>query len=37
VSPSEPAADANALLQVKVWLAGISPMVWRQRCVRQKP
>ena len=24
----EPAADARAILQVKVWLAGISPMVW---------
>ena len=28
--PSEPAADANAVLQVKVWLVGISPMVWRR-------
>ena len=24
-----PAADAAAILQVKVWLTGISPMVWR--------
>ena len=24
------AADANAILQVKVWLTGISPMVWRR-------
>jgi hypothetical protein len=30
VIPSEPAADANAILQVKVWLVGISPMVWRR-------
>jgi hypothetical protein len=28
--PSEPAADANTVLQVKVWLIGISPMVWRR-------
>jgi hypothetical protein len=28
--PSEPAADANVVLQVKVWLVGISPMVWRR-------
>ena len=28
--PSEPAADANTILQVKVWWAGISPMVWRR-------
>ena len=28
---SVPAAeDANAILQVKVWLTGISPMVWRR-------
>ena len=25
-----PAADAAAILQVKVWLTGISPMVWRR-------
>jgi hypothetical protein len=25
-----PAADATAILQVKVWLTGISPMVWRR-------
>ena len=30
VTPSEPGADANAILQVKVWLVGISPMVWRR-------
>src|ERR1039458_2075581 len=30
VIPSEPAADANTILQVKVWLVGISPMVWRR-------
>jgi hypothetical protein len=30
VTPSEPAANANAILQVKVWLVGISPMVWRR-------
>ena len=27
---SVPAADASAILQVKVWLTGISPMVWRR-------
>src|SRR5271157_4707910 len=27
---SVPAADADAILQVKVWLSGISPMVWRR-------
>jgi Plasmid pRiA4b ORF-3-like protein len=27
---SVPAADARAVLQVKVWLTGISPMVWRR-------
>jgi hypothetical protein len=27
---SVPAADASALLQIKVWLIGISPMVWRR-------
>jgi Plasmid pRiA4b ORF-3-like protein len=30
VTPSGLAADANAILQVKVWLVGISPMVWRR-------
>jgi hypothetical protein len=25
-----PAADATAILRVKVWLTGISPMVWRR-------
>jgi hypothetical protein len=24
------AADADAILQVKFWLTGISPMVWRR-------
>lgn len=28
--PSEPAADTNTILQVKVWWAGISPVVWRR-------
>ena len=28
--PSMPAADAGTILQVKVWLTGISPMVWRR-------
>src|SRR5271166_3619611 len=27
---SEPAADATTVLQIKVWLVGISPMVWRR-------
>jgi hypothetical protein len=27
---SAPAANAAAILQVKVWLTGISPMVWRR-------
>jgi hypothetical protein len=25
-----PAAEADAILQVKVWLLGVSPMVWRR-------
>ena len=25
-----PAANTSAVLQVKVWLTGISPMVWRR-------
>jgi hypothetical protein len=29
-NPLAPAADATAILQVKVWLTGISPMVWRR-------
>ena len=29
-----PAADTSAILQVKVWLTGISPMVWRRVLVR---
>jgi len=24
-------ADAEAVLQIRVWLIGISPMVWRKR------
>jgi hypothetical protein len=32
-SPSEPTADATTVLQVKVWLVGISPMVWRRGLV----
>lgn len=27
---SEAVVDAEAVLQVKVWLVGISPMVWRR-------
>ena len=30
VNPPAPAADAAAILQIKVWLTGISPMVWRR-------
>jgi hypothetical protein len=30
VPEENPAANANAILQVKVWLVGISPMVWRR-------
>lgn len=29
-NPSAPATDADAIVQVKVWLVGISPMVWRR-------
>jgi Plasmid pRiA4b ORF-3-like protein len=29
-NPLAPAADAATILQVKVWLTGISPMVWRR-------
>ena len=29
-NPAAPASDASAIVQVKVWLAGISPMVWRR-------
>jgi len=29
-NPLAPAADSTAILQVKVWLTGISPMVWRR-------
>jgi hypothetical protein len=28
--PSPAMADGDAILQVKVWLAGISPMIWRR-------
>jgi Plasmid pRiA4b ORF-3-like protein len=28
--PSPAVADGDAILQVKVWLAGISPMIWRR-------
>ena len=27
---SAPAAEGDAILQVKIWLAGISPMIWRR-------
>jgi hypothetical protein len=30
VSPLLPVVDATAILQVKVWLTGISPMMWRR-------
>jgi hypothetical protein len=30
---SVPAADASAILQVKIWLTGISPSVWRRTLV----
>src|ERR1700722_15484503 len=30
VPAENPAADSDAILQVKVWLTGISPMVWRR-------
>ena len=29
-TPLAPAVDATAILQVKFWLTGISPMVWRR-------
>jgi hypothetical protein len=29
-NPVAPAADITAIPQVKVWLTGISPMVWRR-------
>lgn len=29
-NPLAPAADAATILRVKVWLTGISPMVWRR-------
>src|SRR5450432_1780401 len=29
-NPSAPTADVTANLQVRVWLTGISPMVWRR-------
>ena len=28
--PSLAVADSEAILQVKVWLTGISPMIWRR-------
>src|ERR1700722_19010509 len=28
--PSPAVADGEAILQVKVWLTGISPMIWRR-------
>ena len=30
VTPARPGSDAPAAVQVKVWLVGISPMVWRR-------
>ena len=27
---SAPAAEGDAILQIKIWLAGISPMIWRR-------
>jgi hypothetical protein len=32
-SPAPPAADGDAILQVKVWLIRIGPMVWRRLLV----
>jgi hypothetical protein len=29
-NPLAPASDATAILQVKVWLTEIRPMVWRR-------
>lgn len=29
-SPSPPPGDADAVLQIKVWLLGVSPMIWRR-------
>ena len=29
-NPAPPAADSGSILQIKVWLLGISPMVWRR-------
>jgi hypothetical protein len=31
--PSEPAEEASAVVQVEVWMAGISPTVWRRLMV----
>jgi hypothetical protein len=28
--PVPAVADGDAVLQVKIWLAGISPMIWRR-------
>lgn len=33
-NPTPTATDANAIVQVKVWLLGVSPMVWRRVLVR---
>jgi len=33
VDPTPPVADAAGVVQVKVWLLGISPMVWRRLLV----
>ena len=30
VSTEKPSAEAEAILQVKFWLTGLSPMVWRR-------
>jgi hypothetical protein len=30
VTEATPTADAGEVLQIKVWLAGISPMIWRR-------
>jgi hypothetical protein len=32
-SAETPAADADAILQIKVWLLDVSPMVWRRLLV----
>ena len=30
VTEATPTADVGEVLQIKVWLAGISPMIWRR-------